>query len=54
MSKFLNVWIDQIGYIGPIMTITALNLFFSASAIIFYIWGKRFRKWTRHDSVHRQ
>ena len=51
-SKFITVWIEKSGYIAPIMTNASLILFFCLCGIIFYFYGKTFRRWTKNSDVH--
>ncbi|KAG4426455.1 hypothetical protein IFR04_000337 [Cadophora malorum] len=51
-SKFITPWIIKSGYIPPIMTNMALITFFCCTGIIFWFYGKTFRKWTRNSKVH--
>lgn len=51
-SKFITPWIIKSGYIPPIMTNMSLILFFCLTGIIFWFYGKTFRKWTRNSKVH--
>jgi hypothetical protein len=53
VTRFLNVWIVEDGYITPIMTNAATCLFIVAMAIPLYFWGKRVRTWSKNSSVHR-
>lgn len=53
MSKFLNDWIVEIGYIGPLMTIAALSLgCMLFGAVPLYFYGKKLRGWSAASSVH--
>ena len=54
MTRYFNVWIVEAGYVVPIMTDTALAMFFILLAIPVYFVGKRFRGWTKNSSVHRE
>lgn len=51
-SKFITPWTIKSGYIQPIMTNMALLIVWSLSGIIFWFFGKTFRKWTRNSKVH--
>ncbi|KJX97668.1 hypothetical protein TI39_contig474g00005 [Zymoseptoria brevis] len=54
MSKFINNWIVLVGYVGPLMTITAMNaalLVFGAVPLCFF--GKKVRGWSAKSAVHR-
>ncbi|OKO90331.1 hypothetical protein PENSUB_13464 [Penicillium subrubescens] len=52
-SKFITPWIEQSGYIKPIMLNMSLTALWCLCAIPFYIYGKRFRGWTAKSSVHK-
>lgn len=52
-SKFITPWIEEDGFIAPIMTNAALITFFCSCGIIFYFFGKKFRRWSKNSSVHR-
>jgi MFS family permease len=52
-SKFITPWIIKSGYIPPIMTNMSLILFFCLTGIIFWFFGKTFRKWTKDSKVHK-
>lgn len=54
VAKFIIPWTIKSGYIIPFMTNMALTVFFMALGIVFYFYGKTFRKWTRNSSVHNQ
>ncbi|KAH8817462.1 serine/threonine kinase 16 [Xylogone sp. PMI_703] len=51
-SKFITPWATDAGFIPPIMTNMALITFFCCCGIIFWFYGKTFRKWTRNSNVH--
>lgn len=51
-SKFITPWSEESGYVPPIMTNTALITFFCLTGIVFWYYGKTFRKWSRHSKVH--
>lgn len=53
MTKFLNDWIVEIGYIGPLMTIATLNLgFMLFGGVLLFFFGKKLRGWSARSSVH--
>lgn len=52
-SKFINTWIVEDGYVPPIMTNMCLITLWCLCGIIFWVWGKEFRIWTRNSKVHR-
>ncbi|KAH8805277.1 MFS transporter [Xylogone sp. PMI_703] len=51
-SKFISTWIASDGAVKPIMLNMCLTFLFCSIGIVFYIWGKTFRKWTRNSKVH--
>ncbi|OBT98042.1 hypothetical protein VE01_04066 [Pseudogymnoascus verrucosus] len=51
-SKFITPWTIKSGYIQPIMTNMSLTLLWCLTGIIFWYFGKTFRKWTQHSKVH--
>ena len=52
-SKFITDWVIADGFIPPIMTNGSLILLWCLFGILFYFYGKTFRRWTRNSSVHR-
>lgn len=54
VAKFLTPWAEKSGYIPPFMTNLALTVFFLGLGIVFFFYGKNFRKWTRNSSVHNE
>jgi hypothetical protein len=52
-SKFITPWIEQSGYIKPIMLNMSLTALWCLCAVPFYVYGKRFRGWTAKSSVHK-
>jgi hypothetical protein len=50
-SKFITPWIMADGYIPPIMANMALTLLWCLLGIVFWFYGKIFRKWTRNTKV---
>lgn len=52
-SKFITPWIEKSGYIPPIMTNMALITLWCFCGIVFWYYGKTFRKWTRNSKVHK-
>ncbi|KAH8705907.1 major facilitator superfamily domain-containing protein [Talaromyces proteolyticus] len=51
-SKYLTEWTLKSGYITPIMTNMALITLWCLCGLIFWFWGKTFRKWTSGSKVH--
>jgi len=52
-SKFITPWTMEAGYIKPIMTNGTLVLFWCLCGIVFFYFGKTFRRWTKNSSVHK-
>lgn len=53
MGKFTNLWVEQSGYVPPFMTNMCLLFLWCSFGVVFWIWGKKFRKWTAKSSVHK-
>ena len=51
-SKFVTPWIIKSGYIPPIMLNMSLTTLWCSFGILFWFYGKTFRKWTKNDKVH--
>ncbi|CZR53299.1 related to HOL1, putative substrate-H+ antiporter [Phialocephala subalpina] len=51
-SKFITPWTIKSGYIPPIMTNMSLITLWCLTGIIFWYFGKTFRKWTKNSKVH--
>lgn len=52
-SKFITPWVEEAGFIPPIMTNGSLVLLWCLFGILFYYKGKTFRRWSRNSSVHK-
>ncbi|KAI9672286.1 MAG: hypothetical protein M1831_002101 [Alyxoria varia] len=52
-SKYLTPWIIESGYIKPIMLNMSLTTLWCLSGIIFYYYGKTFRRWSKNSDVHK-
>ncbi|KAL4808108.1 major facilitator superfamily domain-containing protein [Aspergillus unguis] len=52
-SEFITEWIERDGFVKPIMLNMSLAVLWCLCAGPFWVWGKRFRTWTRGSSVHR-
>ncbi|KAJ5995988.1 hypothetical protein N7499_012129 [Penicillium canescens] len=52
-SKFITPWIEESGYVKPIMLNMSLATLWCLCAIPFYFYGKKFRGWTAKSSVHK-
>jgi len=51
-SKFITPWTMKDGFVPPIMTNMSLIALWCLCGIIFWFYGKTFRKWTRDSKVH--
>jgi hypothetical protein len=51
-SKFITPWSIKSGFVPPIMLNMSLIFLWCSFGIVFYIFGKRFRMWSRNSSVH--
>lgn len=51
-SKFITPWSIKDGFIPPIMLNMGLIFLWCSFGILFYFFGKTFRKWSRNSSVH--
>jgi hypothetical protein len=51
-SKFITPWIEQSGYVRPIMMNMCLLVLWCLFGIPFYFFGKSCRKWTAGSGVH--
>ncbi|KAG2417896.1 hypothetical protein HFD88_000995 [Aspergillus terreus] len=51
-SEFITPWIEKSGFVRPIMLNMSLAVLWSLCAVPFYLYGKKFRKWTAKSSVH--
>ena len=52
MSKFITSWVEKQGYVPPFMTNMCLTVLWCSCGVIFWVWGKQFRRWTAKSSVH--
>jgi hypothetical protein len=52
ISMFFTSWIIKSGYIPPIMMNMSLTTLWCLTGIVFWYFGKTFRKWTRNSKVH--
>ncbi|KAI9669921.1 MAG: hypothetical protein M1831_006957 [Alyxoria varia] len=52
LGKFITPWTISSGYIKPIMLNMCLTVLFCSTGVIFYFYGKTFRRWTRNSSIH--
>ncbi|KAL4865435.1 hypothetical protein BDV12DRAFT_200175 [Aspergillus spectabilis] len=51
-SEFITNWVNQDGFVKPIMLNMSLAVLWCFCAIPFYLYGKRFRRWTMNSDVH--
>ncbi|KAJ5261066.1 hypothetical protein N7478_011661 [Penicillium angulare] len=52
-SKFITPWVAESGFVKPIMLNMSLATLWCLFAIVFYFYGKRFRRWTAKSWVHK-
>ncbi|CAI7602543.1 unnamed protein product [Penicillium manginii] len=52
-SKFITPWVEESGFVKPIMLNMCLCTLWCLFAIPFYLYGKKFRGWTAKSSVHK-
>ena len=52
-AEFITPWIIKSGYVAPIMTNASLITLWCLFGIVFYYFGKTFRRWSKNSSVHR-
>ncbi|KAF7529853.1 hypothetical protein PCG10_006184 [Penicillium crustosum] len=52
-SNFITKWVEESGFIKPIMMNMCLCTMWCLFAIPFYFYGKKFRGWTAKSSVHK-
>ena len=52
-SAFITPWIIKSGYVPPIMTNMSLITLWCLFGIVFYFFGKTFRRWSKNSSVHK-
>ena len=53
ISQFITPWVDKAGYVPPFMANMSLAVLWCSCGVIFWFYGKRFRKWTAKSGVHR-
>ena len=54
VSKIVTPWVEKDGFVPVFMMNMCLTVLWCACGVIFWIWGKRFRKWTSKSDVHRR
>ncbi|KAJ5503811.1 Major facilitator superfamily domain general substrate transporter [Penicillium fimorum] len=52
-SRFITEWVEESGFVKPIMLNMSLAALWCFCAIPFYFYGKKFRGWTAKSSVHK-
>jgi len=52
-SEYITVWIEKSGYLPPILSNMALITLWCSFGIVFYFFGKTFRRWSKNSSVHK-
>ncbi|RKK10986.1 hypothetical protein BFJ66_g17609 [Fusarium oxysporum f. sp. cepae] len=52
MGKFITPWTEANGFIPAFMVNMALTVIWCFFAVIFYFYGKTFRRWTKNSNVH--
>ncbi|WAO93384.1 MFS domain-containing protein [Fusarium falciforme] len=51
-SKFITPWSIKSGFIPPIMTNGSLVFLWCLFGVVFYYYGKTFRRWSKDSSIH--
>ena len=51
--RFITPWVEQSGFVPPIMTNMSLVTLWCMFGILFYFKGKTFRRLSRNSNVHR-
>ncbi|KAK4569420.1 hypothetical protein LTR86_003183 [Recurvomyces mirabilis] len=52
-SEFITKWIEKSGYVPPIMTNMSLITLWCLFGVVFFYFGKTFRRWSKNSSVHK-
>lgn len=52
-AEFITPWSLKSGFVPPIMTNMCLITLWCTFGVVFYFYGKTFRRWSRKSSVHR-
>ncbi|KAK7417639.1 hypothetical protein QQX98_004460 [Neonectria punicea] len=52
MGKFIIPWTMEAGFLPAFMTNMALTILWCLFGIIFYYYGKTFRRWTKDSNIH--
>ncbi|KAH6892614.1 major facilitator superfamily domain-containing protein [Thelonectria olida] len=53
MGRFITPWTEANGFINAFMVNMALTVVWCLFAVVFYFYGKTFRRWTKNSNVHR-
>jgi len=54
MTYYINDWAVRDGFIGPVMLVGGLTFGVSTiGALIFYFFGKTFRRWSSGSRIHK-
>ncbi|RSL63349.1 hypothetical protein CEP53_004436 [Fusarium sp. AF-6] len=53
MGKFITPWTEANGFINAFMVNMALTVAWCLFGVMFYFYGKTFRRWTKDSSVHK-
>ncbi|KAH6971099.1 major facilitator superfamily domain-containing protein [Ilyonectria sp. MPI-CAGE-AT-0026] len=53
MGRFITPWTEADGFINAFMVNMALTFIWCLFAVMFYFYGKTFRRWTKNSNVHR-
>ncbi|KAI8716707.1 MFS domain-containing protein [Fusarium sp. LHS14.1] len=53
MGKFITPWTEVDGFINAFMVNMALTVVWCLFGVMFYFYGKTFRRWTKDSSVHK-
>ena len=51
-SKFITPWVEEKGFVPPIMLNMCLIFLWCSFGIVFYFYGKRMRGWSKDSRVH--
>ncbi|KAI7502090.1 serine/threonine kinase 16 [Hortaea werneckii] len=52
-AEFITPWTEEVGFVKPIMTNMCLMTLWCLCGIVYYYYGKTFRRWSKDDKVHR-
>ncbi|KAH8688531.1 major facilitator superfamily domain-containing protein [Ilyonectria robusta] len=52
MGKFITPWTIKSGFLPVFMTNMGLTVLWCVSGVLFYYYGKSFRRWTKNSNVH--